>query len=112
MSDQEAPLASTNQTAVSTYCVKCRDHRTIEIGNARYVTNKRGGLMLQARCPVCEKTINTFVKKQEGIVAEPLPAREETGVVKAIKKRKKRVKSVGFVVPEISPPLGSPTGGS
>ena len=97
------------RASTQAYCVKCRAHREVDQDNSRYVTNRRGGLMLQAKCPVCDKTINTFVKKAnlpEGVEVHPLPPRDSPPPVKRIKKKKTK----GVVEPEISPPLGDPYG--
>ena len=48
---------------METYCVSCR--RATGNEDPKIVKNKKDRLMMQSRCPVCNKKKSRFVKEQE-----------------------------------------------
>lgn len=48
------------------YCVKCRSQR--DMIEPRQIMNKRNVPMLQSNCGVCNRVINTFIKKEGGSI--------------------------------------------
>jgi hypothetical protein len=61
------------------YCVKCRGKR--EMKDVRQIINKRNIPMIQGNCVVCEKVMNTFIRKEPGEVKKTIkkkkPHREQ-----------------------------------
>ena len=70
------------------FCVKCRQKR--DMIDPEVIVNKRGVQMMQAKCQVCGRKVNTFIKgaKKTGVIildAKGEDAAKESLVVRPVR---------------------------